>query len=92
MGVVKTCGSFAEVKKPEHALKLFIRFVLAKAAISYCMDIMLAMFSIAGGTISTIMSSSGLTQTAAVKARMAVMQPAPAPHGCCPPLPSAAAR
>ena len=25
VGVMKTCGSFAEVKKPEHALKLFIR-------------------------------------------------------------------
>ena len=32
-GVVKTCGSFVEVKKPEHALKLFIRFVLAKTAV-----------------------------------------------------------
>lgn len=30
IGVMKTCGSFAEVKKPEHALKLFIRFALAK--------------------------------------------------------------
>lgn len=29
-GVVKTCGSFSDVKKPEHALKLFIRFALAK--------------------------------------------------------------
>lgn len=65
MGVMKTAGSFTEIKRPEHALKLFLRFVLAKAAISYCMDIMLAMFSIAGGTISTILSSSGLTQTAA---------------------------
>ena len=26
VGVMRTCGSFAEVKKPEHALKLFIRF------------------------------------------------------------------
>ena len=31
VGVMKTCGSFVEVKKPEHALKLFIRFALAKA-------------------------------------------------------------
>ena len=29
IGVVKTCGSFAEVKKPEHAVKLFVRFILA---------------------------------------------------------------
>ena len=35
VGVVKTCGSFAEVKKPEHAVKLFIRFVLAKACLLY---------------------------------------------------------
>lgn len=33
IGVVKTCGSFVEVKRPEHALKLFIRFALAKAAV-----------------------------------------------------------
>lgn len=30
VGVVKTCGSFTEVKKPEHALKLFVRFAIAK--------------------------------------------------------------
>ena len=34
IGVVKTCGSFVEVKRPEHALKLFIRFALAKAAVN----------------------------------------------------------
>lgn len=42
VGVVKTCGSFAEVKKPEHALKLFIRFALAKGVITYGMELMLA--------------------------------------------------
>ena len=30
VGMVKTCGSFAEVKKPEHALKLFVRLQLQK--------------------------------------------------------------
>ena len=29
MGVVKTCGSFTEIKRPEVAFKCFIRFVLA---------------------------------------------------------------
>ena len=28
VGVVKTCGSFAELKKPEHAVKLFVRFAI----------------------------------------------------------------
>ena len=66
IGMVKTCGSFTEVKKPEHALKLFIRFALAKGAITYGMELMLALFNIVQGTISTIMTAAGFgsaTQT-----------------------------
>lgn len=59
VGVMKTCGSFAEVKRPEHALKLFIRFALAKGAVTYGMELMLALFNIAQGVISTIMQSAG---------------------------------
>lgn len=65
-GMVKTCGSFTEVKKPEHALKLFVRFALAKGAITYGMELMLALFNIVQGTISTIMNAAGFhsaTQT-----------------------------
>ncbi|MDD4509315.1 MAG: hypothetical protein PHY23_00120 [Oscillospiraceae bacterium] len=60
IGVVKTCGSFAEVKKPEHAVKLFIRFALAKGIITYGLELMLALFSIVQGMISSIMSASGM--------------------------------
>ena len=35
VGVVKTCGSFTEVKKPEHAVKLFVRFAIAKGVVTY---------------------------------------------------------
>ena len=59
VGVVKTCGSFTEVKKPEHALKLFIRFAIAKGVITYRLELMLALFNIVQGTISTIMQSAG---------------------------------
>lgn len=59
-GVMKTCGSFAEVKRPEHALRLFFRFVLSKAAITYGMDLMLALVEIVQGIISNIMQSSGI--------------------------------
>ena len=59
VGVIKTCGSFAELKKPEHALKLFIRFALAKAVVTYGLDLMLALLSIIQGVISTIMNSAG---------------------------------
>ncbi len=61
VGMVKTCGSFTEVKKPEHALKLFIRFALAKGAITYGMELMLALFNIVQGIISTIMTSAGFS-------------------------------
>lgn len=60
-GMVKTCGSFSDVKKPEHALKLFIRFALAKGVITYGMELMLALFDIVQGTISVIMNSAGFS-------------------------------
>lgn len=61
-GVVKTCGSFTDVKKPEHAMKLFVRFALAKGAITYGMELMLSLFDIAQGAISTIMSTAGFSE------------------------------
>ena len=60
VGVMRTCGSFAETKRPETALKLFIRFALAKGVVTYGLDLMLALFSIVQGVVSTIMSSAGL--------------------------------
>lgn len=66
IGVMKTCGSFAEVKKPEHALKLFIRFAIAKIVVTYGLDLMLALFKIIQGVIATIIQASGFgsaTQT-----------------------------
>ena len=64
VGVMKTCGSFAELKKPEHGIKMFIRFVLAKAVVTYGLELMLAFLSIIQGVISTIMNSAGLGQSA----------------------------
>jgi hypothetical protein len=61
VGVVKTCGSFAEVKKPEMAVKLFIRFALAKAVITYGLELMLAFLDIVQGLISTILTTVGFT-------------------------------
>ena len=60
VGVVKTCGSLTDVKRPEHALKLFIRFAIAKGVVTYGMDLMLALFDIAQGVMSTIMRASGI--------------------------------
>ena len=59
VGVVKICGSFAEVKKPEHAVRMFIRFALSKGSITYGMELMVAFFNIVQGIIATIMESAG---------------------------------
>lgn len=59
MGVIKTCGSFTEVKKPEHVLKLFVRFAIAKGVIAYGLELMMALFNIVQGVISTIMNAGG---------------------------------
>ena len=64
VGVMRTCGSFAELKKPEHALKLFIRFALAKATITYGMELMLALLSIVQGVISSILRAAGVGTSA----------------------------
>ena len=60
VGMVKTCGSFAEVKKPEHAVRVFIRFALAKGVITYGMELMMALFDIVQGITGTIMGAAGL--------------------------------
>ena len=65
VGVVKTCGSFAEIKKPEHALKLFVRFALAKGVVGYGLDLMMALFRVVQGIISRTMSTANIAAVTA---------------------------
>lgn len=60
VGVVKTCSGYADMKRPEMAVKMFIRFALSKGAIGYGLELMMAMFTIIQGVVSTIMESSGM--------------------------------
>ena len=59
-GVIKTCGSFTEAKKPEHAFKLFVRFAIAHLVVTYGLDLMLALFQIVQGITNTIMQTAGM--------------------------------
>lgn len=59
MGVMKTCGSFAELKRPEQALKVFVRFAVAKGVITYGLELLNALLSIIQGVVSSIMRSGG---------------------------------
>lgn len=61
VGAVKTCASLADLKRPEAAFKLFIRFVLAKAAVGYGLDLMLAVFTIIQGMVSSIIAEAGVS-------------------------------
>ena len=58
-GVMRTAGNLSEIKRPEQALKLFIRFALAKGAVTYGLELMMALLKIVQGIISTIMDAAG---------------------------------
>lgn len=59
-GMVKTSANLGEVKRPEHALKLFLRFAIAKGVVTYGLEFMLAIFRIVQGVVNKIMTSSGI--------------------------------
>ena len=59
MSVFKSTASFRDFQRPEYALRHFIRFVAAKVAITYAMDLMTAIYSICGGVVTQIASSLG---------------------------------
>ena len=60
VGVMKTMGSFADMKRPEIAIKVFIRFAIARAAVVYGLELMMALLRIVQGLMSTIMGASGI--------------------------------
>ena len=59
VGVMKSTTSFQEIKRPEHAIKLFIRFAIAKGLVTYGLELLMALFKIVQGVVSTIMNSAG---------------------------------
>lgn len=63
VGVMKTCGSLSEVKKPEHALRLFIRFAIAKIVVTHGLEIMNAILDIGHGITAQILAKSSLLTT-----------------------------
>ena len=62
-GIVKTLTNMNEIKRPEQAFKLFVRFAIARGIVVYGMDLMLAIFDIIQGIISNIMTTAGLGAT-----------------------------
>jgi hypothetical protein len=63
-GVVKSSANLGEIKRPEHALKLFLRFAIAKGVVTYGLDLMMSIFAIIQGVVSKIMTTSGVAGAA----------------------------
>lgn len=66
MGIFQSAASFRDFQRPEFAVHHFIRFILAKTAIGYGMELMLAIFNICGGIVQSIMGGVGGMAAAAV--------------------------
>ena len=63
VGLIKTSGSFADVKRPEILVKLFIRFILAKAVITYGLELMMTLLGVVQGVIATVMNTAGFSNS-----------------------------
>ena len=59
-GLIKTCTSWQDVKRPEQAFKLFLRFIVARALVMYGMELMTGISEIVQGIISSITETAGL--------------------------------
>lgn len=66
MSIFKSTATFRDFQRPEYALKHFIRFVAAKLAITYALDLMTTIYTICGGIVEQISSGLGGISGAAV--------------------------
>lgn len=60
MGIMRQFNSFHELKRPEQAIKLFVRFAVSKAVVTWGLDLMMAIFKISQGIVHKIMDASGI--------------------------------
>ncbi len=66
MSIFKSTASFRDFQRPEYALKHFLRFVSAKVAVTYAIDLMNVIFTICGGVAEKVASGVGGIGGAAV--------------------------
>lgn len=61
LSICKSTINFRDLRRPEQGLRFFIRFVLAKTAVTYGIDLMTAIFNICTGIVSVIAEKMGTT-------------------------------
>lgn len=59
-GLIRTRTSWQDVKRPEQAFKLFLRFIIARGMVMYGMELMTKIFEIVQGIIQAITETAGL--------------------------------
>lgn len=59
LSICKSTINFRDLRRPEQGLRFFIRFVLAKTAVTYGIDLMTAIFNICTGIVSVIAEKMG---------------------------------
>ena len=59
IGIFRSSASFREFQRPEHIFRHFIYFVLAKLSITYGMDLLVNIFDVCNGIVSTAAGSVG---------------------------------
>lgn len=59
ISICKSTINFRDFRRPEQGLRFFIRFVLAKTAVTYGIELMNVIFNICGGIVSSIASKMG---------------------------------
>lgn len=58
-GIFKSAAGFQDFRRPEMVLRHFIRFVAAKVAVTWGMDIMVSLYGIVAGIVGRVASSMG---------------------------------
>lgn len=59
LSICKSTINFRDLRRPEQGLRFFMRFVLAKTAVTYGIDLMTAIFNICTGIVSVIAEKMG---------------------------------
>ena len=58
-GIMRNSATLTELRRPEHAIRPFIRFVLSKAVITNCMEWLKTFLDVVSGMISSIAGAAG---------------------------------
>ena len=59
IGIFRSASGFRDFQRPEHLLRHFIYFVLAKLGITYGMDLLVDVFDVCNGIVATAAGSIG---------------------------------